>query len=79
MSRLAPSGASQLALHAFTAAFLKPKQSNASHTMEETAEHLGISIDTVRKIEIRALAKLQRNPEVREMARQAGFLRENYA
>jgi len=68
-----------MALHAFTAAFLTPAQPNTAHTMEETAQHLGISIDTVRKIEIRALAKLKCNPAMRLMAKEAGLLRESYA
>ena len=77
--KLAPAGASQMALHAFTANFLKPAQPSTAHTLEETALHLGMSIDTVRKIEMRAMAKLQNNPKMREMAKEAGLLRESYA
>jgi len=48
-----------------------------SHTLEETARALHMSKDSVRKTEIRALAKLRNHPDVRRLAGQAGILRES--
>lgn len=48
---------------------------NARHTYEETATALGMSVDTVRKVEIRALAKLRRDAKLRKIAREAGLLK----
>jgi DNA-directed RNA polymerase specialized sigma24 family protein len=46
------------------------------HTYKETAKALQLSEDVVRKTEIRALAKLRRNKQLREAAREAGLLSE---
>jgi DNA-directed RNA polymerase sigma subunit (sigma70/sigma32) len=45
-------------------------------TLEETAAALGLTVATVRKTEIRALAKLRNDSEIRKLAREAGIIRE---
>lgn len=49
------------------------------HTLEDTAAALGMSIDEVRKAEIRAINKLRNNKDLQSLAKQAGILRENEA
>lgn len=41
----------------------------ATHTYEETAAHLNLSIDKVRSIEARALRKLRHNKELQKLAK----------
>jgi len=47
----------------------------AVHTLEETAAALGLSVDVVRLIEIKALKKLRNDPVLRSSAKAVGLLR----
>ena len=48
---------------------------DAVATYQETASALGMSVDRVRKVEKRAFRKLQRDPELRNLAQQTGFFK----
>ena len=50
-----------------------PINNGAIHTLDETAQHFGLSSDVVRTIEMRALRKLRHNPRIQEIAREHHF------